>query len=265
MTNLACLQPALADQTFTTAKSAGDVAGRAAAVMYHSLERNITPVGGASELCDEGAVNPEIAAITQHQDPASPEAAGNKQIVLDLAAQLKAIGADPNLTIQTGSFPAGTVGDPAGDGFTCDVQEDLAGCIFIRMLVADATEEEIAADLAGGIVATKDVVVAKGAAVGLIHSRSLHRLSKARPTRKPAFTFLATRLLPRTPNATTAQKALAAAIAVGPADANSTANVASGQGLVATICLTSVRQTNQVSAGPGSSSTPLVEADGIAA
>lgn len=119
VTNLKCLQQNIADQAFTNAKAANNVAGMANALMFRALERNTTPVGGASEACDETAVNPEIAALTQHQDPASPEAAGNKQVVLDLATQLQAVGADPNLAIQTGTFPAGTVSLPLkrGGGF----------------------------------------------------------------------------------------------------------------------------------------------------
>lgn len=112
VTNLKCLQQNIADQAFTNAKAANNVAGMANALMFRALERNTTPVGGASEACDETAVNPEIAAVKQHQDPASPDAAGNKQIVLDLATQLQAVGADPNLAIQTGTFPAGTVSFP---------------------------------------------------------------------------------------------------------------------------------------------------------
>ena len=114
VTNLKCLQQNIADQAFTNAKAANSVAGMANALMFRALERNTTPVGGASEACDETAVNPEVAAVTQHQDPASPEAAGNKQVVLDLATQLQAVGADPNLAIQTGTFPAGTVSFPKG-------------------------------------------------------------------------------------------------------------------------------------------------------
>lgn len=75
VTNLKCLQQNIADQAFTNAKAANNTAGMASALMFRALERNTTPVGGASEACDETAVNPEIAAIKQHQDAASPEAA----------------------------------------------------------------------------------------------------------------------------------------------------------------------------------------------
>lgn len=121
VTNLKCLQQNIADQAFTNAKAANNTAGMANALMFRALERNTTPVGGASEACDETAVNPEIAAVKQHQDPASPDAAGNKQITLDLATQLQAVGADPNLAIQTGTFPAGTVSFPKNTKFEfCD-------------------------------------------------------------------------------------------------------------------------------------------------
>lgn len=113
VTNVKCLQQITADQAFTNAKAAGDIDGMANALMYRALERNVAELGAATELCDEVAVNPEIAAIQQHQDPASAEAAAgvNRQVVLDLATQLKAIGADPLLAIQTGTFPAGVVSD----------------------------------------------------------------------------------------------------------------------------------------------------------
>lgn len=110
--NLDCLQQIVADQAFTNAKAAADIDGQANAIMFRALERNTGSVGLASVLCNETAVNPEIAAITQHQDPASKEAAGNKDIALAVAAQLASIGADPNLAIQTGTFAPGEVSFP---------------------------------------------------------------------------------------------------------------------------------------------------------
>lgn len=107
--NLDCLQQIVADQAFTNAKAAGDVDGQANAIMFRALERNTAAVGQASVLCTDTATNPEIAAITQHQDPASTAASGNKQIALDVAAQLNSIGADPNLAINTGTFAPGKV------------------------------------------------------------------------------------------------------------------------------------------------------------
>ena len=107
--NLDCLQQLVADQAFTNAKAAGDVDGQANAIMFRALERNTGSVGLESVLCNETAVNPEIAAITQHQDPASESAAGNKDIALEVAKQLASIGADPTLAIQTGTFAPGEV------------------------------------------------------------------------------------------------------------------------------------------------------------
>ena len=37
------------------------------ALIFRALERNTGSVGLASELCDQTAVNPEIAALSQHQ------------------------------------------------------------------------------------------------------------------------------------------------------------------------------------------------------
>lgn len=109
--NLDCLQQIVADQAFTNAKAAGDVDGMANAVMFRALERNTGSVGLASVLCTDTATNPEIAAITQHQDPASAEAAGNADIALAVAQQLASFGADPLLAIQTGTFAPGEVSE----------------------------------------------------------------------------------------------------------------------------------------------------------
>lgn len=149
--NLDCLQQIVADQAFTNAKAAGDVDGQANAIMFRALERNTGSVGLASVLCNETAKNPEIAAITQHQDPASAEASGNKQIALDVATQLASIGADPNLAIQTGTFAPGNKGDNTGAGNTCDDANDAVGCIISQnLLVADVTEDEIKTAVAAG-------------------------------------------------------------------------------------------------------------------
>ena len=62
------MQQATADQAFTNAKAAGDVNGQVAALIYRALERNTGKVGLASNACTSlKAVNPEIAAIQQHQ------------------------------------------------------------------------------------------------------------------------------------------------------------------------------------------------------
>ncbi len=143
--NLDCLQQIVADQVFTNALASGDVNGQANAIIYRALERNTGSVGLASVLCNETAQNAEIAAITQHQDPASPQASGNKQIALNVAKQLASIGADPNLAVNSGTFAPGQLGDPTAKGNTCDVATDNAGCInYQNLLVADISQAEIA-------------------------------------------------------------------------------------------------------------------------
>ncbi|KAI1502411.1 hypothetical protein F5X99DRAFT_427326 [Biscogniauxia marginata] len=153
--DLDCLQQRIADQAFTNAKEANDIEGLTNALIFRALERNTAAVGQASALCEsETAVNPEIAAIQQHQDPASDGAAAlNKQITLDLAVQLASVGADPQLALQSGTFEPGDVNDATGAGNTCDVIDDPEGCIFTQnLLVEDATAEEIdeAVAAAGG-------------------------------------------------------------------------------------------------------------------
>ncbi|POS77536.1 hypothetical protein DHEL01_v204064 [Diaporthe helianthi] len=267
VTNVKCLQQNIADQAFTNAKAANDVEGMANALMFRALERNTTPVGGASETCDETAVNPEIAAIQQHQDPASPEAAGNKQIVLNLATQLQAIGADPNLAIQTGTFPAGTIGDPTGDGFICDDAADPIGCIFsTNMLVADATEAEIASHLAGEQVSA-DVVVAqaeKGDLAQLAELAQTVNVTKQKAdlqgesNAKGTIFTLGAKAAAAHPNAADAQNAIAAALS-----ANATVAAAAEDGVTAR-CAAAVRQTVQQSDNSGGTAV-LDENEGIAA
>jgi hypothetical protein len=106
-----CLQQATADQAFTNAKAAGDVAGMTAALIFRALERNTGKVGLASAPCTSvKAVNPEIAAISQHQDPASPGAAAiNNAIALTLAKQIATIGGNPQDALKSGTFAPGNV------------------------------------------------------------------------------------------------------------------------------------------------------------
>ncbi len=152
--NLDCLQQIIADQVFTNAKAAGDIVGMSNAIIFRALERNTGSVGKESVLCNETAVNPEIAAITQHQDPASASAKNNKQIALDVATQIASIGGDPNLAIGSGTFAPGQIGDPTAAGNTCDVATDNAGCINSQnLLVADVTAAEIKAAVANVKVA----------------------------------------------------------------------------------------------------------------
>ncbi|PNH44505.1 hypothetical protein VD0004_g3170 [Verticillium dahliae] len=161
VTNTDCLQQITADSAFTGAKTAGDIDGMANALIFRALERNSLSVGERSALCNETAENPEIAAISQHQDPASEGAAEeNKAITLALAQQLALIGADPQLALESGTFPPGEIGDPTAAGFTCNDETDPVGCIFTEnLLVPDATPEEIDAAVAE--------VLAEGDAAGI--------------------------------------------------------------------------------------------------
>lgn len=113
VTNLDCLKQETADQVFTNAKAAKDLRGMAGGLLLQAIERNTGTVGGASVLCDETAVNAEIAALTQHQDAASTNAGAlNKAITIELAKQLASIGADPNLALLSGTFAPGDVSGP---------------------------------------------------------------------------------------------------------------------------------------------------------
>ncbi|EJD06958.1 uncharacterized protein FOMMEDRAFT_77343 [Fomitiporia mediterranea MF3/22] len=141
-----CLQQAAADQAFTNAKADGDVQGMVDALIFRALERNSASVGATTNACTSiQAVNPEIAAIQQHQDPASDGAAAtNKAIVLELAKQIASVGGNPLDALQSGTFAPGTIGDPTAKGNSCDDANDPVGCIFTQnLLVDDATEDEI--------------------------------------------------------------------------------------------------------------------------
>ncbi|KAM5361412.1 hypothetical protein ACJZ2D_013102 [Fusarium nematophilum] len=143
--NLDCLKQETADQTFTNAKAAGDLRGMAGALLLQAIERNTQGVGTKSVLCNETAVNAEIGALTQHQDPAS-EGAGalNKAITLELARQLASLGADPKLALLSGTFPPGDPNDNTGAGNTCDTEDPELGCIYTEgLLVLDASEQEV--------------------------------------------------------------------------------------------------------------------------
>lgn len=159
ITNLACLHQATADQAFTNAKAAGNISGQADALNYAALERNTGSVGLLSAACTDTAVNPEIQAVQQHQDPAATGAAAiNKEITLALATQLASIGADPQLALLSGTFAPGNLNDNTGAGNTCDVADDVEGCIFTQdLLVEDATAAEITAAVAGIAVASSAV------------------------------------------------------------------------------------------------------------
>ncbi|KAF8710348.1 hypothetical protein RHS03_02389, partial [Rhizoctonia solani] len=148
ITDLDCLQTATADRAFTNAKAAGDVAGMTAALQYRALERNTGKIGLESVQCTSFTpTNPEIAAVTQHQDPAAQGAATkNKAIVLALAKQIASIGGNPQDALETGTFQPGDLNDATAKGNTCDDANDAQGCIISRnLIVLDATADEITA------------------------------------------------------------------------------------------------------------------------
>ncbi|KAI0670931.1 hypothetical protein C8Q78DRAFT_974410 [Trametes maxima] len=151
ITDLACFQQAVADQAFTNAKAKGDTAGMVNALIFRAIERNTGGVGVKSALCTQTAKNPEVAALTQHQDPASDGAAAtNKAITLELAKQIASIGGNPLDALKSGTFAPGSKSDNTGKGNSCDDQNDAEGCIFTQnLLVKDATEAEINAAVAG--------------------------------------------------------------------------------------------------------------------
>ncbi|KKP01265.1 hypothetical protein THAR02_06623 [Trichoderma harzianum] len=172
VTNLDCLKQETADQAFTNGKAAKDIRLMAGALVYQALERNTGKVGLASVTCTEQAVNPEIEAVKPHQDPASANAASiNKGITLELAKQLKAIGADPNLALLSGTFAPGDLNDATAKGNTCDDTDPQLGCIFTTgKLVLDASQDEVASAVSavsqtftgtGGIQATDLVDLSK--------------------------------------------------------------------------------------------------------
>jgi len=128
-----------------------------AALIYRALERNSGTVGQTSALCTSiTPVNPEIAAVSQHQDPASDNAASvNKGIALALAVQIANIGGNPLDALESGTFAPGEIGDPTGAGNTCDVVNDSVGCIFTQnLLVEDASEDEVNTAVAASAKAT---------------------------------------------------------------------------------------------------------------
>ncbi|KAJ7799087.1 hypothetical protein B0H14DRAFT_2388288 [Mycena olivaceomarginata] len=156
LTDANCLQQATADQAFTNAKTAGDVDGQVSALIYRALERNSGTVVGTTTPCTTlQAVNPEIAAIQQHQDPASTNAAAvNKAIVLELAKQIASVGGNPQDALKSGTFAPGNPNDSTGKGNTCDDANDAIGCIVSQNLVPDATADEINSAVAGVSAAT---------------------------------------------------------------------------------------------------------------
>jgi hypothetical protein len=176
ITNLDCLQQATADQAFTNALKANSLPGMAGALVYRALERNTGSVGLASVLCTEKAVNPQIDAIKQHQDPASDNAASiNAGIAIELAKQLAGIGADPLLALEAGTFAPGTKGDPTAKGNSCDTENDEPGCIYSqKLLQLDVSEADISSAVAG--------IKATVTATGVISATDIDLKGLAAPT-----------------------------------------------------------------------------------
>jgi hypothetical protein len=148
------------------------------------LERNTGKVGLASVACTSiKAVNPEIAAIQQHQDPASSNAAAtNKAIVLELAKQIAAVGGDPQDALKSGTFQPGSLSDDTGKGNTCDVVDDTVGCIFTQnLLVDDATAAEITAAVGGAAAPAVEAAVPVASAAAPAASAAAPAASAAAP------------------------------------------------------------------------------------
>ncbi|KAF8827754.1 hypothetical protein HHX47_DHR4000306 [Lentinula edodes] len=165
-----CLQQNLADLAFTNAKAAGNVTLMTAALIYRALERNTGSVGLASVACNSTtAVNSEIAAISQHQDPASTGAAAtNKAIVLTLAQQIASIGGDPQDALKSGTFAPGTLGDPTAADSTTVTSVSSDGCttevtVTSTVTAAAAATSSAAVDVASTCAAPVTVTVTASA------------------------------------------------------------------------------------------------------
>jgi hypothetical protein len=84
------------------------------------------------------AANPEIAALEQHQDPASPDATPhNRAVVLELARQLSLIGGNATMAIEAGTFAPGSNNDFAGKGNTCDTPDCIYENGLLQKLVSN--------------------------------------------------------------------------------------------------------------------------------
>jgi hypothetical protein len=109
-----------------------------AALIYRALERNTKGVGQTSNPCTTiKPTNPEIAALKQHQDPASQGAAeGNKATTLELARQIAAIGGNPQDALKSGTFKPGDLTDLTGKGNTCK-------CTSLRLPTSSSTRSVV--------------------------------------------------------------------------------------------------------------------------
>ncbi|KAI0050427.1 hypothetical protein FA95DRAFT_1487348 [Auriscalpium vulgare] len=185
ITDVECLQQATADQAFTNAKAKGDVQGQVDALTYRALERNTAKIGQASNLCTSiKAVNPEIAAIQQHQDPASAGAAAhNKAVTLELAKQIAAVGGNPQDALKSGTFKPGNLNDHSGKGNTCNDANDHKGCIFTQnLIVNDATPDEINAAVKGVAAAPAKAAATEAAATAAAATTTAKASKKAKAT-----------------------------------------------------------------------------------
>ena len=85
------------------------------------------------------AINPEIAALVQHQDPASDGAADhNRAVVLELARQIYLIGGNATLaTLATdaGTFAPGKAG--SSEGNSCNEPNCIYEPNRLQRLVSD--------------------------------------------------------------------------------------------------------------------------------
>lgn len=158
------------------------------ALIFRALERNTGSVGLASVPCESiQAVNPEIAALQQHQDPAGEGAqALNKEIASELARQIAAIGGDPTLANEASTFAPGELGDPTAAGNTCNDEADDVGCInSLGLRVDDLSDAEIQAAVADvGAVADAGAVADVGDAADAKLVAACNALAVAAP--KPA-------------------------------------------------------------------------------
>ena len=112
---------AVADRAFTNAKAKNDILGMVGALIYRTLERNTPKVGMASAPCTAmSAVNPEIQALHQHQDPQTEGAAvANKAVTLELAKQIARVGGSPMDALKAGTFKPGDLASNTPQGNTC--------------------------------------------------------------------------------------------------------------------------------------------------
>ncbi|EKD14932.1 hypothetical protein MBM_06693 [Drepanopeziza brunnea f. sp. 'multigermtubi' MB_m1] len=123
ITNLDCLHQATAHRAFTNAKAAGDFQAQSDPLIFAAFERNAAGVGTASALCNETAVDPDIAAITQKKIQLPMGAAATNKIA--------SIGGNSRDDLLSGTFAA------EGMYFTN------------KLIVDDATAAEMTGAVAG--------------------------------------------------------------------------------------------------------------------